>query len=149
MMQILELMRTRHSIRKYSGRKVGKKKLSYVIEAFRVAPSAKNLQPWYLVIVNDKEIINRLVPACNGQEFIAEAPIVIAVIGDEKNSYGRMGGYASSLFIDIGISFEHLMLAAWEQGLGTCWIGSFKEEDVKEILNVPDEYRVVALTPLP
>ena len=147
-MQILKLMRTRHSIRKYSDREVEKEKLDYVIEAFRAAPSAANIQPWHLIVINDKEVINKLVPACNNQTFIADAPIVIAVIGDEKNSYGRMGGYANSLFIDIGISFEHLILAAWEQGLGTCWIGAFKEGDVKKILNVPDEYRVVALTPL-
>jgi len=147
-MQLLELMRSRHSIRGYSDREVEKEKLDYMIEAFRVAPSAKNIQPWHLIVVNNKDIINKLVPACNNQTFISEAPIVIAVIGDEMNAYGGMGGYVSSLFVDIGIAFEHLVLAAWEQGLGTCWIGSFKEEEVKRILNVPRDLRVVALTPL-
>jgi len=147
-MQFLELMRSRHSIRGYSDREVEKEKLDYMIEAFRVAPSAKNIQPWHLVVVDDKDIINMLVPACNNQTFISEAPVVIAVIGDEMNAYGRMGGYASSLFVDIGIAFEHLVLAAREQGLGTCWIGAFKEEEVKRILHVPGDLRVVALTPL-
>ncbi|MCL5985155.1 MAG: nitroreductase family protein [Actinobacteria bacterium] len=147
-MQLLELMRSRHSIRGYSNREIEKEKLDYVIEAFRVAPSAKNIQPWHLVVVNDRGIINKLVPACNNQAFIAEAPIVIAVIGDEENAYGRMGGYANSLFVDIGIALEHLILAAWEKGLGTCWIGAFKEEEVKGILNIPKDLRVVALTPL-
>ena len=148
MMQLLELMRSRHSIRGYSSRKVEKEKLDYVIEAFRVAPSAKNIQPWHLIVVNNRDTINRLVPVCNNQTFIGEAPIVIVVIGDEKNAFGRMGGYASSLFVDIGIALEHLILAAWEKGLGTCWVGAFTEEEIKKILNVPEDLRVVAITPL-
>jgi len=127
---------------------VEKEKLDYIIEAFRVAPSAKNIQPWYLIIVNDRETIDRLVSACNNQTFIGEAPIIIVVLGDEKNAFGRMGGYASSLFVDIGIALEHLVLAAWEKQLGTCWIGAFTEKEVKKILNVPEDLKVVAITPL-
>ena len=91
---------------------------------------------------------NDLAIACNNQGFIAEAPIIIVACALEEAAYGVMGGYMSSYPIDISIALEHLMLAATEVGLGTCWIGSFKENLVKGILGVPENIRVVALTPL-
>lgn len=145
---LLSIISMRKSIRGYLDKEVEKEKLDYLIEAFRQAPSAKNLQPWKLIIINDKEIIKKLVPACKDQYFISEAPVVIAVCAFEEEAYGTIGGYMNSYPLDIGIAFEHLMLAATEQGLGTCWIGAFYEEKVKEILKVPDRVRIVALTPL-
>lgn len=144
----LEIVEKRKSIRSYKNLEVEKEKLDYIIEAFRKSPSAKNLQPWKLIVVTDKKIINDLVIACRNQIFIGEAPIVIAACAKEQEAYGTMGGYMNSYPVDIGISFEHLMLAAAEQGLGTCWIGAFNEKSVKQILAVPENVRVVALTPL-
>jgi nitroreductase len=66
----------------------------------------------------------------------------------EEEAYGKMGGYMSSFPVDIGIAMEHLILAATEKGLGTCWIGAFNEKLVKDVLDIPDNVRVVALTPL-
>jgi len=145
---ILEVISKRKSIRGYLDKEVEKEKLDYLIEAFRLAPSAKNLQPWKLIIINDKNIIKELIPACKNQVFIAEAPIVIAACAFEEEAYKTMGGHLNSYPLDIGIAFEHLILAAAEQGLGTCWIGAFFEEEVKKILKVPDKVRVVALTPV-
>ena len=145
---LLEVISKRKSIRGYLDKEVEKEKLDYLIEAFRLAPSAKNLQPWKLIIINDKNKIEELIPACKNQVFIGEAPLVIAVCAFEEEAYGTMGGYLNSYPIDIGIAFEHLVLAAEEQGLGTCWIGAFYEEEVKKILEVPDKVRVVALTPV-
>ena len=145
---LLSIISKRKSIRGYLDKNVEKEKLNYLIEAFRQAPSAKNLQPWKLIIVDDKKIIKRLVPACKDQSFISEAPIVIVACAFEEEAYGVIGGYLNSYPLDIGIAFEHLVLAATEQGLGTCWIGAFFEEKVKEVLGVPDKVRVVALTPL-
>ncbi|MDD3519752.1 MAG: nitroreductase family protein [Actinomycetota bacterium] len=145
---LLEVISKRKSIRGYLDKKVEKEKLDYLIEAFRLAPSAKNLQPWKLIIIDDKETIKKLVPACKNQVFISEAPLIIAVCAFEEEAYGTMGGYLNSYPVDIGIAFEHLVLAAAEQGLGTCWIGAFFEEEVKKILKVPDKVRVVALTPI-
>jgi nitroreductase len=144
----LELVEKRKSIRSYKNIEVEKEKLDYIIEAFRKAPSAKNLQPWKLVIVNDKNIIKDLVVACKNQTFIGEAPIVIIACAKEDEAYGTMGGYLNSYPVDIGLAFEHIILAATEQGLGTCWIGAFYEEEVKKIIKAPKNVRVVALTPL-
>lgn len=144
----LDLVKKRKSIRSFKDIEIEKEKLDYILEAFRQAPSAKNLQPWKLVIITDKDMIKNLVPACRNQAFIAEAPVVIIACAKEEEAYGTMGGYLNSFPVDIGISFEHIMLAAAEQDLGSCWIGAFNEKDVKEIVCVPENVRVVALTPI-
>lgn len=79
---------------------------------------------------------------------MAEAPIIIAACGFPDNCYSRMGNYIKSWSVDVAIALEHLMLQAEEEGLGTCWIGAFEEDKVKTILNIPEEVRVLALTPL-
>jgi len=144
----LEIVEKRKSIRAYKNIEVEKEKLDYVLEAFRKAPSAKNLQPWKLVVVTDKNVIKNLAIACRNQTFISEAPIAIVACAKEEEAFGTMGGYLNSYPVDIGISFEHLVLAATEQGLGTCWIGAFNEKAVKEVIGVPESIRVVAVTPL-
>jgi len=145
---LMDLIETRKSIRSYKPQAVEEEKLNYILQAFRKAPSAKNLQPWKLVIVRDKKKINDLAIACNNQTFMTEAPILIVACAKEDEAYGVMGGYMNSYPVDIGIAFEHLMLAATEKGLGTCWIGAFKEKLVKDLLDIPEEVRVVAITPL-
>ncbi len=145
---LMEIITNRRSIRSYNNKEIEEAKIDYVLDAFRKAPSAKNIQPWKIIIIKDKNTKNDLAIACNNQAFIAEAPVIIAACALEEEAYGVMGGYMSSYPIDIAIALEHLMLAATELGLGTCWIGAFKENLVKGILNVPENIRVVALTPL-
>ena len=147
-MDVYEAMRTRTSVRGYRSDPVAEDTLNRVLDAARIAPSGKNGQPWMFIVIRDKEIREKLVVACKGQAFIAEAPVVIAACGREELAYKKMGGYWNSLPVDIGISFEHLMLAASAEGLGTCWIGAFIEEEVRAILGVPSDVRIVALTPL-
>ena len=145
---LMELIETRRSIRSYKDQEIEEDKLKYVLQAFRKAPSAKNLQPWKLVVIKNKKVIKDIVIACNNQTFMEEAPVIIAACAKEEEAYGTMGGYMNSYPIDIAIALEHLILAATEKGLGTCWIGAFKEQLVKDILGVPENVRVVALTPL-
>lgn len=145
---LMELIETRHSIRSYKDQEIEEEKLNYVLQAFRKAPSAKNLQPWKLVVIKNKKILSDIAIACNNQTFMEEAPVIIVACAKEEESYGTMGGYMNSYPIDIAIALEHLILAATEKGLGTCWIGAFKEQLVKDILGVPENVRVVALTPL-
>jgi nitroreductase len=144
----MEIITNRRSIRSYKSDKIEDDKLDYILQAFRKAPSAKNLQPWKLVVVKNKHKREDLAIACNNQSFISEAPVVIAACAKEEEAYGLMGGHMSSYPVDIAIAMEHLILAATEQGLGTCWIGAFKENLVKGILGVPENIRVVALTPV-
>lgn len=145
---LMDIIEARKSIRSYKPQDIEEDELNYILEAFRKAPSAKNLQPWKLVIVKDKKIIKDLAAACNNQTFLEEAPVLIAACAKEGESYGSMGGYMNSYPVDIALALEHLILAAAEQGLGTCWIGAFKEQLVKDILSIPKEVRVVALTPV-
>ncbi len=147
-MDIYDAITLRTSVRAYRSDPVEPDKLRRVLDAARLAPSGKNGQPWTFVVVTDRETKLRLVPACKGQSFIAEAPVVVAACGREDMAYQKMGGYWNSLPVDIGIAFEHLMLAASAEGLGTCWIGAFLEEEVRAVLGVPDDQKIVALTPI-
>ncbi|MDD3819325.1 MAG: nitroreductase family protein [Actinomycetota bacterium] len=145
---LMDIIEKRKSIRSYKPQDVSEEDLNYVLEAFRKAPSAKNLQPWKLIVVKDRKKINDLAIACNNQTFLTQAPVLIVACALEDEAYGKMGGYMNSFPVDIGIALEHLILAATERGLGTCWIGAFNEKMVKDVLDIPDNVRVVALTPL-
>jgi len=147
-MDIYEAINERTSVRSYISEPVEEEKLKRILDAARLAPSGKNGQPWTFIIVRDEETRKKLVPACKGQEFIAQAPVVIVACGREELAYKKMGGYWNSLPVDIGIALEHLMLAAAAEGLGTCWIGAFYEEEVKKLLSIPEDVKVIALTPV-
>ena len=147
-MDVQEAIRARKSIRKYSSKEIPEEKLTKMLEAMRLAPSAKNLQPWKFIIISDEEIKKKLIPACREQTFIADAPIIVVGCALLSEAWGGMGGYMSSYPIDLAIALDHLTLAAVEEGLGTCWIGAFDEGEVKKILEVPDDIKVIALIPL-
>ncbi len=145
---VFEIIKSRRSVRKFKPQPVEEEKLSRVLEAVRLAPSACNFQPYKFIVVRDEKIRKALVPACRSQGFIGEAPLIIVGATFPEKAYKRMGGSGNSHEVDLAIAFDHLTLAAWELGLGTCWIGAFAEEEVKIILDIPDDVRVVALTPL-
>lgn len=147
-MTILEIMRRRQSIRKYQATPVPEDVLARVLEAARMAPSGKNLQPWKFIVVKDPGTKAKLAVASVNQRFIAEAPVVVVACGFPDNCYAKMGRYMKSWPVDVAIALEHLILQAAEDGLGTCWIGAFEETEVKAILGVPEEVKVLALTPL-
>ncbi len=147
-MDVYQAIKQRRSVRRYRPDPVPEEKLKRVLDAMRLAPSGKNAQPWRFIVVRDARVREKLVEACNGQQFVGEAPVVIVGCGWEQKAYPRMGGYWNSLPVDVAIALDHLSLAAVSQGLGTCWIGSFKEDAVKEILGIPEEVKVIALMPL-
>lgn len=147
-MKILDVIQKRRSTRSYKETPVPEEVLYRVLEAARLAPSGKNLQPWKFIIVKDRIIKEKLAAASIGQYFISRAPIVIVACGFPNNCYSKMGRYMKSWPVDVAIAVEHLMLQAQEEGLGTCWIGAFEENEVKSILNIPEEVKVLALTPL-
>jgi nitroreductase len=145
-MDVNEVIRTRRSIRKYKADPISDEILTKVLEAARLAPSANNEQPWKFIIVRDERMKQNLVSACRDQSFIAEAPLVIVACGLPNKSH--IGGYTSSVQVDVAIALDHLTLAAWAEGLGTCWIGAFYEKMVKRLLSIPNDVKVIALTPL-
>ncbi len=145
-MDVLTAIKERRSIRSYLPKEVEPEKLKKVLEAARLAPSARNLQNWKFIAVQDKNTINLLVDACNGQSFVGEAPVFIAACALEDG--GLMGCGIPRHVVDVSIAMTHIILEAYEQGLGTCWLGSFNREKVKNILGIPDKAVVVAVTPL-
>ncbi len=147
-MDVYEAIRTRRSVRRYKPDDLPDEVLDRVLEAMLLAPSAKNAQPWRFVVVRDAAARKALVPVCRNQKFIAEAPLVIVACGIEREAYPYMGGYWNSVAVDVAIAVDHLTLAAAAEGLGTCWIGAFDERGVKELLGIPEDVLVVALTPL-
>lgn len=119
--------------------------LNVVLEAGRLAPSARNMQDWKFIVVRDPALRRRLSEAARGQSFVGQAPVVIAACGT-SDLVMTCGQPAYS--IDVSIAVDHMTLAAFSLDLGTCWIGAFYEDRVKQILGIPDQVRVVALLPL-
>lgn len=143
-MELMELVRRRRSVRKYRPEPVPQAMLDQMLEAARLAPSWANGQCWTFVVVTDAKVKNELAQA--GNEWIGRAPAIIASCADPKKS-GEKGDQHYYL-LDIGIAMEHLVLAAEELGLGTCWIGWFDERKARKALRAPKDIRVVALTPV-
>jgi nitroreductase len=145
-MDVLDVIRTRKSVRKYLNKAVEEDKLLAILEAGRLAPSASNRQEWRFIIVKDRETKKKLAEAANSQRFVAEASVVIVACAETDEHVMRCG--QACYPIDVAIALDHITLAAVNLGLGTCWIGAFDENKVKQILDIPAEIRVVTLLPL-
>ncbi|MBC7328162.1 nitroreductase family protein [bacterium] len=137
----LDIFFKRRSIRKYQKGEIPWEHLAQILEATRSAPSAANRQPWHFVVVRDPDRKLALSRACHGQTWMADADCIICGIGMPSVSEKW---YA----VDVAIAMQTLVLAATALGYGTCWIGAFDEDAVKEVLEIPAEHRVIALTPL-
>ena len=145
-MDVMTAIKTRRSIRAYKDKPIEDEKLEAVLEAGRLAPSASNLQEWKYVVVKDKALRGKLVDAANGQQFVGQAAAVIVACAVQTDHVMPCGEL--SYPIDVAISVDHMTLAAVEQGLGTCWIGAFRQDEVKRLLGIPEEVRVVVLLPI-
>jgi nitroreductase len=147
-MDFYEVIKTRRSIRSFSASPIPDGVLRRVLDAARVAPSGSNRQPWRFIVIRDQGLKSRLVNSCHGQRLIAQAPVVIAACGrDIAFDRGDWMGQCS-MIVDVTIAMDHLILAARAEGLGTCWIGSFNNDQIKALLGIPEGWWVVALTPL-
>jgi nitroreductase len=145
-MNVIECIKARRSVRSYADRPVEEEKLNQVLEAARLAPSACNRQEWKFVVVRDEKLRRRLAEAACGQDFVAEAPVVIAACAVDSTHVMTCGHPAH--LIDLAIAVDHMTLAARELGLGTCWIGAFHQDKVREVLGIPDSIQVGLLLPL-
>ena len=144
-MELMEAIRARRSIRRFMEKPVDEEKILAVLESGRLAPSAKNMQDWRFIVVRDQATRQKLAVAAKDQQFVAQAPVVIAACG--TSNYIMTCGQPTYA-IDVTIALDHMTLAAASLGLGTCWIGAFYEDQAKKILGVPDDVRIVALMPL-
>ncbi len=137
----------RRSIREYSEKPVEKESLARILEAGRLAPTARNQQDWRILVVTDPQQKNRLVDeASPWQAFLRQAPVILAACALNPG-YAMRCGHPAYL-IDLAIVLEHIALQAVREGLGTCWIGSFDEVKAKSVLNVPEKVRIVELMSL-
>ena len=145
-MDVFTAISQRRSVRAYKAAEVEEEKLKKILEAARLSPSASNRQDWKFIVVRNKETRKNLAKAAFGQSFIGEAPAVIVACGTEPKAIMACGQPATTVNVSIACAF--MILQAYELGLGTCWIGAFKEDEVKKILKIPESVRVVAVIPL-
>jgi nitroreductase len=145
-MDVMEAIKKRYSVRSYQDRAVETEKLDSILEAARLAPSASNRQEWRFIVVRDKNVRQRLMQAAKDQAFVGQAPVVVVACAKTDSHVMTCGQQCYP--VDVAIAIEHMALKATEEGLGTCWIGAFYEDKVKEILGVPKDIRVVALLAL-
>jgi len=145
-MDVFTAIRERRSVRAYKDKDVEEDKLKKVLEAARLSPSASNRQEWKFVVVKNAETRKKLADAAYGQKFVGEAPVVIVACATESKKVMTCGQLAYT--VDLSIACAYMILEACEQGLGTCWLGTFNEEEVKNILGIPKPMRVVTMTPL-
>ncbi|SHE46315.1 nitroreductase family protein [Dysgonomonas macrotermitis] len=151
-MDFLELVNKRQSTRKYdSSRNVEPEKISRIIEAARLAPSACNSQPWHFIVVNEPELKNKVADAASARllgmnHFTKQAPVHIVVVEEKVNLSSSIGGIIKNkefALLDLGIAAAHITLAAESEGLGSCILGWFNETKIKKLLNIPDSKRVI------
>ena len=145
-MDIFETIEIRRSIRRYLDKSVEPEKLTKILDAGRMAPSAKNWQDWRFVVVQNDQTRQRLIQAASDQVFVGQAPVVIACCTVEPDYMMSCGQPLGA--IDVAISVDHITLAAAALGLGTCWIGAFDPEKVREILKIPKTVGIVELLTL-
>jgi len=149
-MDVLEAIKRRRSIRAFKSDDVSPEIVENLLGAARWAPSAGNIQPWEFIVVRKPEIKRRLVEAALDQTFIEEAPVVIVVCANENRSSQGYGMRGKTLYCiqDTAAAIQNINLAAYFFGLGTCWIGAFREEKAREILKIPQGIRPVAIIPV-
>lgn len=155
-MQFSDLVKVRQSVRAYKNMPVEAEKLNTVLEAFRLAPSASNSQPWKVVVVDEPELKNRIAQATFSvavplNKFTLTAPVILVVTIERMRLITQVSAWLKKRefnLIDIGIAAEHACLQAAELGLGSCIIGWFDENPIKELLNIPRRTRIGLLITL-
>lgn len=140
-MKVFDAIQGRKSVRAYAPTPVPKETIEKILDAASLAPSAMNVQPWYFIVVTDAEKREKISKSGRFAGFLKESPVVIVGCGDRRAS-------PEWYVVDVSIAMQNIVLAATGEGLGTCWIGSFDEALVKELLKIPEHFDVVALLAL-
>jgi nitroreductase len=146
-MEFTDLIQFRSSIRGYQNTPVEEEKLHYILEAARLAPTAANRQPFHIIVAHTKGREEALTRVYH-REWFAQAPLVICVCALPRQAWVRGIDQKNYADVDAAIVMDHLILAAANQGLGTCWIAHFNPEEAQQVFRIPAEAVPVALTPL-
>ena len=146
-MDFYKVVKNRRSLRVYKPDMPEKEKVERILEAARLAPTWGNVQGVHYIVVRESKNVNAVWKAVGQETKFIEAPIfIVGVISEEGSGTNKSG--EKYYGVDFGICFEHLILAATAEGLATCWIGWFDENEIKKILDIPKKYKVMGLTPL-
>ena len=156
MMELMQTILTRRSVRKFEQKPVEREKINSCIEAARLAPSACNSQPWHFIVIDEPETKAAFCKqAFSGvysiSQWAAKAPVLVAAVSDKGNFVSRVGNFlrrTEFYLIDHGIACEHLVLRAWDLGLGTCWIGWLDVVKASKFFNLPGGKKIEHLIAL-
>ncbi len=132
---LLDAIFERRSVRRYKRKQIPKKVLRNILEAARLAPSATNAQPWHFIVITDQEKKNALSKG-RWNSFIRDSAFTVVGCGERSSRWST---------IDIAIALENMVIAAEAQGVGSCWVGDFKERQVKKLLGIPRNLKVISL----
>lgn len=143
-MNFSEIIKERYSCRGFKAQEVEQEKVEMILEAARIAPTAVNFQPQKILVIRDKENLAR-VAECT--RFAFNAPLNFLICYDKTKSWHRRSDDVDHGIIDASITQTYMMLMAQELGLATTWVCSFKEEKVRELFNIPDNYVIEGFMP--
>lgn len=146
-MNFQELIKTRYSVRAYKPDPVEDDKLARVLDAARIAPTAANRQAFRIIVVRTEERKADL-RRVYGRDWFVQAPLVLCVCAVTSEAWVRKADGWNAAEVDATIVMTHIVLAAAEEGLGTCWIGAFDPAAAREVLGLPLEVIPSAFTPL-
>ena len=145
-MDFIDLVKKRYSVRAYKSIPVEKEKLNKVLEAARLAPTANNRQPLQILVVHTKRKKRKLLSIYPRGWFV-QPPVVVCVCGDKDIAWVRKDGRCY-LDVDVAIVMDYITLAATDLGLGTCFIAAFDAGHAREVLSLPDNLEPILFTPL-
>ena len=150
-LDVFEAIEKRHSVRNYDAtRDVAPELVEELLRCACLAPTAGNVQPWRFYVVRDPGVKQALARAALGQACVAEAPLAIVVCADleaHAASYGKRGVELYSIQ-DTAAAVENMLLTATSLGLGTCWVGAFREEEAARALGLEGNVRPLAIVPV-
>jgi nitroreductase len=137
-METFQCIRTRRTTRAFLPTEVPLQTVRHILEAGRLTPSARNLQPWHFIALQDKGVLKQLGPLCTSGHFIEQASGAVAVVTDPTNRWHE---------IDGARAVQSMELAGWNEGVGTCWIGSMNRDRIKELLDIPQPLHLLTILP--
>lgn len=139
---VLDVIKTRRSIRKFDGTKITEEFMQQILEAGRWAPSGANAQPWRFIVVTEKEKIKSIAERCYYKIFksrhVGEAAAVVVICADPEAG-------SQTYLLDAAIAGTNMTLMATSLGIGSCWIGAFEEQNLKNMLHIPGKLKIIAL----
>ena len=145
-MEFEEVIKERYSVRSFSDREIEQEKLEKILEAGRIAPTAANFQPQRVYVIKSEEGMRKLSSVCH---MLYDAPVVLLVCADMNISWKiKQDGDFDSADMDAAIAGTHMMLEAWNLGIGSCWIRAFNSIDMHEAFMLPPNIKPKFLLPI-